>query len=192
MNFGFVHGNTESKKLAWCKRTLKILRSNWKHTCGCSGKTKTVGQKVSGFYQINILDSKLETFLELTDNNFTSTNVFSKPMTTMGFKGGIKAIDIEYFWTKALQLIFSGKKLIIDDVTQWIERPGIVEYFPRVMLNGDVAITQSKQIIRNVLQESGEHWKVEELMQRLEKIRISNTIKCGIVIGIKHRSELSL
>ena len=77
-------------------------------------------------------------------------------------------------------------------MTQWIERPGIVEYFPRVMLNGDVAITQSKQIIRNVLQESGEHWKVEELMQRLEKIRISNTIKCGIVIGIKHRSELSL
>ena len=43
-----------------------------------------------------------------------------------------------------LRLIFSGKKLTIDDVKQWIERPGIVEDFPHVILNGDVAVTQAK------------------------------------------------
>ena len=37
------------------------------------------------------------------------------------------------------------------------------------MLNGDVAVTQAKTIIQNALHESGEYWKVEELLRPLEQ-----------------------
>ena len=53
---------------------------------------------------------------------------------------------------RALRLRFSGKKLTIDDVTQWIERPGLVEYLPHMMMNIDMAVTQAKEILQNVLQ----------------------------------------
>ena len=85
-------------------------------------------------------------------------------MTKMGLEVGIQSIDIANLRTRALRLIFFGNKLTIDDVTQWIEHSGLVEYFPHVMLNGDVAVTQSKAIIQNMLQESGEYWKVKDLM----------------------------
>ena len=62
----------------------------------------------------------------------------------MVLKGGIQAIDTENLRTRALRLRFSDKKTTIDDVTQWIDRPGLVEYFLHVMLNGDVAVTQSR------------------------------------------------
>ena len=54
----------------------------------------------------------------------------------MGLKVGTQAIYIENFQTRVLRLRLSGKKLTIDDVTQWIEQPGIVDNFPHVILNG--------------------------------------------------------
>ena len=109
VNFGFVHCDTESQKLAQWKRPVKILRSNWKHTCGCSAKTQTMGQKFSGFYQKNIFDRKLEPFLEIIKNNYNSTNLFCKLITKMGFKSGIQVIDIANLRTRALRFILAGK-----------------------------------------------------------------------------------
>ena len=103
-----------------------------------------MGRKVSRFYQGNISGSRLETLLELVEKNYTSTNVFRKQTTKMGLTGGIQAIDISNLRTREFWLRFTGKKLTIDDVTQWIERPSIVEYFPNTILNGDVAVTQAK------------------------------------------------
>ena len=123
---------------------MKTLRVNWKHTCSCSVETQNVGRKVSRFYQGNISGSRLETLLELVEKNYTSTNVFRKQTTKMGLTGGIQAIDISNLRTREFWLRFTGKKLTIDDVTQWIERPSIVEYFPNTILNGDVAVTQAK------------------------------------------------
>ena len=55
-----------------------------------------------------------------------------------------------------------------------------------------MAVTQTKENIRNVLQESGEYCRVEESIQSLEKnTRILNTQSCGMRIGIKHQLELS-
>ena len=164
-----MHGDTEGVKLAQWKKLVKIPRANWKHTCGCSAKTQTMGRKVSGFHQRNILDRKLKTFLELIENNCTSNNMFCKIMTKMGFKGDIQAIDIANFRTKELLLRFSGKKITIDDVTQCIEHLGIVEDFPHVILNEDMDVAQAKEILLNVLQESGGYWKVEELMVSLKQ-----------------------
>ena len=90
--------------------------------------------------------------MELIENNCTSTNVFRKIFNKTGLKGGIQAINIESLQMRALRLRFSGKKLTIDDVTQWIERPGLVEYLPHMMMNVDMAITQAKEILQNVLQ----------------------------------------
>ena len=65
-------------------------------------------------------------------------------MNKMGFKGDIQAIYIENLQTRVLRLRLSGEKLTINDVTQWIERPGIVDFLPHVILNGDVAVTQAQ------------------------------------------------
>ena len=90
-------------------------------------------------------------------------------MTKMGFKGDIQAIEIANFWSKEFLLRFSDKKIRIDDVTQCIERPVIVEYFPHVILNEDVDVSQAKEILRNVLQESSWYWKLQGLMESLEQ-----------------------
>ena len=74
--------------------------------------------------------------MELIENNCTSTKVFFKLRTKMGLKVGTQAIYIENFQTRVLRLRLSGKKLTIDDVTQWIEQPGIVDNFPHMILNG--------------------------------------------------------
>ena len=144
VNFCFVHGNIESKKIARRKLPVKILRFNWNHTCSCSAKIQTVGRKVSGFYQRNILDRKLESFLELTDKNVISTNVFLKLMTKMGYKGGIQSIGIAHLRNEGIAVKIIWKKLTINDVTQWIDWPGLVEDFPHVILNGYVAVIQAK------------------------------------------------
>ena len=44
-----------------------------------------------------------------------------------------------------------------------------MEDFPYVVLNVDVAVIQAKEILLNVLQKSGEYWKVEELRRLLEQ-----------------------
>ena len=53
---------------------------------------------------------------------------------------------------RALRLRFYGKTLKIDDVKERIERPGLVEYLPHMMMNIDMAVTQAKEILQNVLQ----------------------------------------
>ena len=65
-------------------------------------------------------------------------------MTKMGVKGGIKAINIEKLRMMVLWLRLSEKRITIDYVKQWVDRPGVVEDFPHVMMNGDVAVTQNK------------------------------------------------
>ena len=107
-------------------------------------KTQTVSQKVCGFYQRNIQERKLESFLELIENKCTSTNISLELMTKMDFKGGIKANNIENLRTMALRLMFSVKKSTIDYVTHLVECPGLLEYFPHVMINGYLDVTQAK------------------------------------------------
>ena len=69
----------------------------------------------------------------------------------MGFKGGIQSSDIANLGTRSLWLRFSSKKITIENVTQCIERPVLVEDLLHVILNGDMAVTQSKEILQNVL-----------------------------------------
>ena len=56
------------------------------------------------------------------------------------------------FTNKGIVVNILLKKIVIDDVTQWIERPGLVEYLPHMMMNIDMAVTQAKEILQNVLQ----------------------------------------
>ena len=194
----FIDNDEASKKLERWSRPVKIKIANLNlcHTCGCSALQQTYARKNSGFYTKNISEDELEHILELMESGCTSTNVFRRMMERLGFKGGIQAVDVHNLKVRAQQLRVSGKKLSIDEAKNWIRNPGLAETFEAVGLDNDHAVARAKELLRSVIQDSGELWEAEALLRKLKETdpkfdyRIMYDNQTGRPIGLVYTTKI--